>query len=69
MYLFGQFSQSGREISIMHLYREFCSLFEAKSLNLIFNSNPFKYVGDLELNKVNLAEDPSYESTIIYFNG
>lgn len=52
------------------LYRVFCSLFEAKRkvFNLIFNFNPLKYVGDLDMNRVNLAEDPSYGSKVISFN-
>jgi hypothetical protein len=37
----------------------FDSRFEAKRkvFNLIFNFNPLKYVSDLEMYKVNLAED------------
>lgn len=52
------------------LCREFCSLFEAKRkvFNLIFNFNPLKYVRDLDVNRVNLAEDPSCGSKVISFN-
>lgn len=51
-------------------YRKFCSLFEAKRkvFNLIFNFNPLKYVRDLNVNRVKLAEDPSYGSKVISFN-
>lgn len=50
------------------LYREFASPFEAKRkvFNLIFN--PLKYVRDLDVYRVNLAEDPSYGSKVISFN-
>lgn len=50
------------------LYKEFCSFFEAKRkvFNLIFN--PSKYVRDLDVNGVNLAEDPSYGTKVVSFN-
>lgn len=51
------------------LYRKCCSLFEVrrKVFNLIFNFNPSKYVRDLEVNRVHLAEDPSYGTKVIPF--
>lgn len=52
------FPQTARRLSL-RLCGGFDSLFEAKRkvFNLIFNFNPLKYVSDLEMYKLKLAED------------
>ena len=61
-------SQTAKEV--VRLCGDFGSPFEAKRnvFNLIFNFNPLKYVSDLEMYKLNLAEDPTGRSKAISFN-
>lgn len=62
-------SRQQRRLSV-RLCGDFGSPFEAKRkvLNLIFNFNPLKYVSDLEMCKLNLADDRTGRSKAISFN-